>query len=37
MTADEKIKRGICPVCDSSLVFQEGCKACFSCGWEACS
>jgi len=32
----EKIKKGVCPCCDGSLVFQEGCKVCFSCGWGGC-
>ena len=32
----QKIKKGICPSCDSSLVFQEGCKVCYSCGWGGC-
>jgi len=33
----DKIKRGICPSCDSPLIFQEGCKMCISCGWGGCS
>jgi hypothetical protein len=33
----EKIKKGICPFCDGTLAFQEGCKTCFSCGWGGCS
>jgi hypothetical protein len=37
MSEKEKISKGICPVCDSSLIFQEGCKTCFSCGWGGCS
>jgi alkyl hydroperoxide reductase subunit AhpF len=32
----QKIKKGICPSCDGGLVFQEGCKVCFSCGWGGC-
>ncbi|MEW6721981.1 MAG: hypothetical protein AB1324_01840 [Candidatus Micrarchaeota archaeon] len=32
----QKIKKGICPSCDGSLVFQEGCKVCYSCGWGGC-
>ncbi len=32
----QKIKKGICPSCDHSLVFQEGCKVCYSCGWGGC-
>lgn len=32
----QKIKKGICPSCDGSLVFQEGCKVCFACGWGGC-
>lgn len=32
----EKIKKGICPSCDNTLVFQEGCKVCYSCGWGGC-
>jgi competence CoiA-like predicted nuclease len=36
MTDDDKIKKGVCPVCDSSLAFQEGCKRCYACGWGGC-
>ena len=32
----QKIKKGICPSCDGNLVFQEGCKMCYSCGWGGC-
>lgn len=32
----EKIKKGICPCCSGTLVFQEGCKACYGCGWGGC-
>jgi hypothetical protein len=32
----QKIKKGICPSCDGGLVFQEGCKVCYSCGWGGC-
>jgi len=32
----QKIKKGICPSCDGSLVFQEGCKVCYACGWGGC-
>lgn len=34
---EEKIKKGICPVCGSKIVFAEGCKQCPVCGWSACS
>jgi hypothetical protein len=37
LSESDKIKRGICPCCDSSLIFQEGCKMCISCGWGGCS
>ncbi len=33
----EKIRKGICPSCGGGLVFQEGCKMCYSCGWGGCS
>ncbi len=36
MSDVEKIKLGICPSCGGSLVFQEGCKACYGCGWGGC-
>ena len=36
MSETEKIKKGICPSCDGGLVFQEGCKVCFVCGWGGC-
>ncbi|MFH1521277.1 MAG: hypothetical protein ABID61_06540 [Candidatus Micrarchaeota archaeon] len=32
----QKIKKGICPSCEGSLVFQEGCKMCYACGWGGC-
>jgi hypothetical protein len=32
----QKIKNGICPSCGGSLVFQEGCKVCYGCGWGGC-
>jgi hypothetical protein len=32
----QKIKKGICPSCDNNLVFQEGCKVCYACGWGGC-
>jgi len=37
MSEAQKIKNGICPSCSGSLVFQEGCKMCYSCGWGGCS
>jgi hypothetical protein len=37
MSETEKIKNGICPCCEGNLVFQEGCKMCYSCGWGGCS
>ncbi|MEW6748213.1 MAG: hypothetical protein AB1295_00700 [Candidatus Micrarchaeota archaeon] len=36
MSEAQKIKKGICPSCDGGLVFQEGCKVCYSCGWGGC-
>ena len=36
LSETEKIKKGICPSCDSSLAFQEGCKVCYTCGWGGC-
>lgn len=32
----EKIEAGICPVCDSRLIFQDGCNNCPDCGFSAC-
>ena len=37
LSENEKIKKGICPCCDGNLVFQEGCKMCYGCGWGGCS
>jgi len=37
LTEAQKIKSGICPSCGGGLVFQEGCKVCYSCGWGGCS
>ena len=25
-----------CPDCNTGLIFQEGCLACVSCGWNKC-
>jgi hypothetical protein len=36
MSEAEKIKKGICPSCDETLTFQEGCKLCVACGWGGC-
>jgi hypothetical protein len=36
MSEAEKIKKGICPSCDETLTFQEGCKVCYACGWGGC-
>jgi len=36
MSEAQKIKNGICPSCGGSLVFQEGCKVCYGCGWGGC-
>ncbi|MBU0532738.1 hypothetical protein KKB44_04550 [Candidatus Micrarchaeota archaeon] len=36
MSEAQKIKSGICPSCSGGLVFQEGCKVCYSCGWGGC-
>jgi hypothetical protein len=36
LSETEKIKKGICPSCDGGLVFQEGCKVCYGCGWGGC-
>ena len=36
MSDIEKIKNGICPACNSSLAFQEGCMLCLGCGWAGC-
>mgnify|MGYP007094568085 CR=1 FL=1 len=32
----EKIKAGVCPACTNKLMFMEGCKLCYNCGWSAC-
>jgi len=37
LSDDQKIKMGICPVCENKLAFQEGCKLCYACGWGGCS
>jgi ribonucleotide reductase alpha subunit len=26
----------VCPSCNETLVFKEGCKSCLSCGWSKC-
>ena len=26
----------VCPQCGNELIFEEGCKHCVVCGWEAC-
>jgi len=26
----------MCPECNTNLIFQEGCLACLSCGWNKC-
>jgi hypothetical protein len=36
MSEAQKIKSGICPSCGGGLVFQEGCKVCYGCGWGGC-
>lgn len=36
MSEEEKIKSGVCPVCEAPIVFQEGCMNCAHCGWGAC-
>lgn len=36
-TAQEKIRAGICPECDTELQLSEGCKSCPGCGWALCS
>lgn len=36
---DERHRQGYstCPMCGSeSLVHEDGCKRCYSCGWSAC-
>jgi ribonucleoside-diphosphate reductase alpha chain len=33
--ASEQLK--LCPQCQTTLVFQEGCNICRECGWGACS
>jgi len=34
---DGEVAEGNCPDCNNkTLVFQEGCKKCSSCGWTAC-
>ena len=35
-TYDECIAEGICPECGAELVFINGCKQCYECGWSAC-
>lgn len=37
LSDQQKIAAGMCPGCDGSLSFTEGCKTCFACGWSACS
>jgi len=32
-----KDKIEICPECGSVMVFQEGCRTCFNCGYAKCS
>ena len=36
LSDSEKIEAGICPNCDSELIFQDGCKNCPVCGFSAC-
>jgi ribonucleoside-diphosphate reductase alpha chain len=35
--AQEKIRAGLCPECDTKLQKTEGCQSCPSCGWALCS
>ena len=35
LTVEECIARGICPECNSKLIFESGCLRC-TCGWSAC-
>lgn len=37
MKVQEKIKAGICPECDTTLIKMEGCKSCPACGWALCT
>ncbi|MBI3256109.1 MAG: adenosylcobalamin-dependent ribonucleoside-diphosphate reductase [Candidatus Andersenbacteria bacterium] len=37
MKVADKIKAGLCPECDTTLLKLEGCKSCPSCGWALCS
>jgi len=33
---EQPIGMGACPECGSSIVIEEGCKKCHSCGYSAC-
>jgi ribonucleoside-diphosphate reductase alpha chain len=37
MKVADKIKAGLCPECDTTLLKLEGCKSCPACGWALCS
>ena len=37
LSESEKIEAGICPNCDSKLIYQDGCRNCLTCGYSACS
>lgn len=33
---EDRLERGLCPQCEKQLIFENGCKHCNWCGWDAC-
>ena len=33
---DQMIKQGLCPECESKIIYQSGCKICPACAWSMC-
>lgn len=33
---DERVRLGVCPECETELLYNQKCPMCINCGWSSC-